>query len=128
MREIPPKHRCSRCKRDLRPKDLYGCKCLKSHLQPASKSGDNVVVTDLEYLYLQERRGGCPVCDRDLRRADRRYIPGRIRAHYPGRGNLDQENRGQPGRGNWVCDYRDQLLGLLFTKRMLKLGGKKANE
>lgn len=50
MNEIPSEYKCSRCKLDLRRKDyVNGCTCPTFHPYPASKSGNNVIVTDLEY-------------------------------------------------------------------------------
>ncbi len=48
IKEIPPEHKCSRCKHDLR-KSEGGCFCLRSHPIASSKSGNNIIVTQLEY-------------------------------------------------------------------------------
>lgn len=48
-KEIPPEHKCSRCKRDLRLPDFFGCTCIKSHPISGSSSGDAFWVQELDY-------------------------------------------------------------------------------
>ena len=50
MKEIDPKHKCSRCKNDLRKKaDKGGCLCYTEHHQLPSKSGGQTQRTIMEY-------------------------------------------------------------------------------